>query len=143
LLIAGECYDDISFYTNIIREHEIEGNVILKPDYIPASEVKNYFGAADLVVQPYRDATQSGVTQIAYHFERPMLVTEVGGLAEIVPHLKVGYVVQPNPKAIADAIVHFYTNKLEAEFSANVAIEKNRFLWSTFVQGVNDLFVSL
>jgi len=143
LLIAGECYDDLSFYTNLIKEYEIEGNVIFKADYIPASEVKNYFAAADMVVQPYRSATQSGVTQIAYHFERPMLVTEVGGLAEIVPHLKVGYVVPPTPKSIADAIVHFYTNNLEAEFSSNAAVEKNRFLWSTFVQGVTELFVSL
>jgi D-inositol-3-phosphate glycosyltransferase len=143
LLVAGECYEDLAFYTDIIKEHEIEGQVILKADYIPASEVKNYFGAADLVVQPYRSATQSGVTQIAYHFERPMLVTEVGGLAEIVPHMKVGYVVQPDSKAIADAIVHFYTNNLGSEFSANIAIEKKRFLWSTFVEGVNDLYQEL
>jgi len=143
LLVAGECYEDMTFYTNIIKEHEVEGQVILKADYIPASEVKNYFGAADLVVQPYRSATQSGVTQIAYHFERPMLVTDVGGLAEIVPHLKVGYVVQPDSKAIADAIVHFYTHNLGPEFSANIAVEKKRFLWSTFVEGVNDLFQEL
>ena len=72
-----------------------------------------------------------------------MLVTNVGGLPEIVPHMKVGYVVPPSPKAIADALVHFYANNLEAEFSANAAIEKKRFLWSSFVQGVSELFVSL
>ncbi len=143
LLVAGECYDDLDYYTNIIKENEIGGNIIFKADYIPSLEVKNYFAAADMVVQPYRTATQSGVTQIAYHFERPMLVTDVGGLPEIVPHMKVGYVVKPSPKEIADAIVHFYANDLEGEFSANAAIEKKRFLWSSFVQGVNELFVSL
>lgn len=140
LLVAGECYEDIAYYNNIIKENRIEGNVVIKADFIPATEVKNYFCAADLIVQPYRTATQSGVTQIAYHFERPMLVTDVGGLAEIVPHLKAGYVVQPTPEAIADALVHFYTNDKEKEFTANVISEKKRFLWSTFVQGVSELY---
>ena len=142
LIVAGECYDDISFYTNIIQELELENTVIMKGDFIPANDVKNYFCAADLVVQPYRTATQSGVTQVAYHFNRPMLVTDVGGLAEIVPHQKVGYVVQPNPEAIADAIVDFYTNNREAEFSANTAIEKKRFSWISFVEGVTELYKS-
>lgn len=140
LFVAGECYDDLSFYTNIIKENRIEGSVVIKADYIPASEVKNYFCAVDMVVQPYRTATQSGVTQIAYHFEKPMLVTDVGGLAEIVPHLKVGYVVKPTPLAIADAIVHFYENDLEKEFIVNVISEKKRFLWDAFVQGVSELY---
>lgn len=143
LLVAGECYEDVNYYFKFIKEHNIEGSVILKADYIPASEVKNYFNAADMIVQPYRTATQSGVTQIAYNFERPMLVTDVGGLAEIVPHLKVGYVVEPAPIAIADALVHFFTNNLEAEFSKNAAIEKGRFLWSTFVEGIADLYKKL
>ena len=99
-------------------------------------EVKYYFCAADLVVQPYKTATQSGISQIAYHFERPMLVTNVGGLPEIVPNGVVGYVVEPNATAIADAILDFYDNKKEAFFSENVAIEKKRFSWKNMVDGI-------
>jgi D-inositol-3-phosphate glycosyltransferase len=80
--------------------------------------VRHYFCAADLVVQPYKHATQSGVTQVAYHFDKPMVVTNVGGLAELVPHGEVGYVVEPKPKAIAEAIVDFYSTEKGATFSA-------------------------
>lgn len=143
LIVAGECYEDILFYKNIVKANKIESNVLFKADYIPSSEVKNYFCAADMIVQPYRAATQSGVTQIAYHFEKPMLVTDVGGLPEIIPHLKAGYVVKPAVNAIADAIVHFYDNKMQEQFTENVKIEKKRFLWSTFIDGVNSLYQNL
>jgi glycosyltransferase involved in cell wall biosynthesis len=92
-----------------------------------------------MITQTYRTATQSGVTQIAYSFDRPMLVTNVGGLAEIVPHNKVGYVTSGNPIAIADAIVDFYTNNKEAEFTINTSIEKKRFSWGSFVNGIEQL----
>lgn len=139
LIVAGEYYEDCSYYENIINQNNIK-NVILKTNYIPSEEVKNYFCAADIVVQPYRTATQSGVTQIAYHFERPILVTNVGGLAEIVPDNKVGYVTEPSPKSIADAIIHFYEIKKEEEFARNVSLEKHRFTWTAMVQGIQDLF---
>ena len=81
------------------------------------------------MAQPYKTATQSGITQIAYHFERPMLVTNVGGLAEIVPHGKVGYVVNPNANDIADALVDFIDHKQESDFSAGIAEEKTKYTW--------------
>ena len=111
----------------------------MKSDFIPADIVKDYFCAADMITQTYRTATQSGVTQIAYSFDRPMLVTNVGGLAEIVPNNKVGYVTSQNPIAIADAIVDFYTNNKEAEFMINTSTEKKRFSWESFVDGVEQL----
>ena len=89
----------------------ISEQVILKTDYIPNAEVPNYFNAADIVVQPYKSATQSGVAQIAYHFNKPMLVTNVGGLSEIVPHMKVGYVVSANPEEISTALIDFFSNQ--------------------------------
>jgi glycosyltransferase involved in cell wall biosynthesis len=140
LIIAGEYYEDAAPYNAIIRQNGLESRVILKTEYIPPEEVRYYFCAADLVAQPYRTATQSGVTQIAYHFEKPMLVTNVGGLPEIVPHNKAGYVTAIDPKAIADAIIDFYSNNKEQEFVRNTIVEKQRFLWSTFVEGVMGLY---
>ena len=139
LIIAGEFYDDKMEYTDMITNLGIEDNIIMKSDFIPAEKVKNYFCAADMITQTYRTATQSGVTQIAYSFDRPMLVTDVGGLAEIVPNNKVGYVTSQNPIAIADAIIDFYTNNKEAEFTINTSAEKKRFSWESFVDGVEQL----
>ncbi|MGQ0828634.1 MAG: glycosyltransferase [Bacteroidota bacterium] len=143
LIVAGEYYEDPSFYNQIIEKNDLKNSVILKTEYIPSEEVRYYFSACDMVTQPYRSATQSGVTQIAYHFEKPMLVTNVGGLPEIVPHNKVGYVTEIKPKAIADAIVDFYSNNKEQAFIQNVMIEKQRFLWSSFVKGVQGLYNNL
>jgi glycosyltransferase involved in cell wall biosynthesis len=140
LIVAGEYYEDAEYYKNIIKKNELENNIILKTEYIPSEEVRYYFCACDMVTQPYRSATQSGVTQIAYHFEKPMLVTNVGGLPEIVPHNKVGYVTEINSKSIADAIVDFYSNNKEQVFIQNVINEKSRFLWSTFVKGMQELY---
>lgn len=140
LIIAGEYYEDSSYYNQIIEKNKLRDNIILKTEYIAPEEVRYYFCAADLIVQPYRNATQSGVTQIAYHFERPMLVTNVGGLPEIVPDNKVGYVTEVGSKAIADALLDFYTNNKEQLFTENVKTEKQRFLWSTFVEGILDLY---
>ena len=88
----------------------------MKSSFISADEVKNYFCAADLITQTYKTATQSGITQIAYHFDRPMLVTDVGGLSEIVPHLKVGYVTKKDSLDIANCIYDFYNNNREDTF---------------------------
>lgn len=140
LIVAGEYYEDAAPYNEIIRKNKLENSVILKTEYIASAEVGHYFSAVDMVVQPYRNATQSAVTQIAYHFEKPMLVTRVGGLPEIVPHNKVGYVTEINATSIADSIVDFYNNNREEEFIENTIIEKERFLWSTFVKGVEGLY---
>jgi D-inositol-3-phosphate glycosyltransferase len=140
LIVAGEYYEDAASYNEIIRKNTLESAVVLRTEYIPSEEVRYYFSACDMVAQPYRTATQSGVTQIAYHFEKPMLVTRVGGLPEIVPDKKVGYVTDIDPVSIADAIVDFYSNQREAEFTKNTITEKQRFLWSTFVEGVQTLY---
>jgi glycosyltransferase involved in cell wall biosynthesis len=143
LIIAGEFYDNKEEYSDMISDLGIAKDIIIKSDFIPAEEVKNYFCAADMITQTYRTATQSGITQIAYSFERPMLVTDVGGLAEIVPHHKVGYVTSQQPIEIADAILHFYTKNKEQEFSVNTKHEKKRFSWGSFVNGVEDLMNSI
>src|SRR5690606_27010715 len=91
--------------------------------------VRLYFSAADLVVQPYRTATQSGISQIAYHFEKPMIVTNVGGLPEIVTDGVSGYVVAPEPGAIARAIRDFFENGRAEAMQKGVKEEKERFSW--------------
>ncbi|OWY22515.1 glycosyl transferase family 1 [Sphingobacteriales bacterium UPWRP_1] len=137
LLVAGEYYHDQSYYTQLIADLQLQNTVTLHPQFIPNQEVKYYFCAADMVVQPYRTATQSGISQMAYQFERPMLVTDVGGLAEIVPHGEAGYVVKPeSPEAIADALLDFYDNHREAGFSAAAARHKNRFTWDAMASGI-------
>jgi D-inositol-3-phosphate glycosyltransferase len=139
LIVAGEFYDNKEEYISQIDVLGIKDSIILKSDFIPEEKVKDYFCASDMITQTYRTATQSGVTQIAYHFERPMLVTNVGGLAEIVPHNKVGYVCDINTKDIADCIVAFYIENKEKEFSINTKIEKKRFSWESLVEGIDNL----
>lgn len=143
LLVAGEFYDEKKGYDEIIIKNDLSDNVIFKSGFIPSDDVCNYFCAADMIVQPYRSATQSGITQIAYNFERPMLVTNTGGLPEIVPDKKVGYVVEPSGKEIADAIIDFYQNDREEGFSLQAKKEKQRFSWDFFVQGLEKLALTL
>ncbi len=139
LIVAGEFYDNKEEYIAQINSLNILDYVILRTDFILEDQVKDYFCASDMITQTYRTATQSGVTQIAYHFEKPMLVTNVGGLAEIVPHNKVGYVCDIDTKQIADYIVEFYTENKEEEFSDNTKEEKKRFTWKVLVEGIDNL----
>jgi D-inositol-3-phosphate glycosyltransferase len=139
LLVAGEYYESAELYEQLIAKYSLQDNVLLHTRFIPNDEVKYYFSAADMVVQPYRRATQSGISQMAYHFERPMLVTNVGGLPEIVPHNHVGYVTEPNPTAIAAAIVSFYAQNREQEFAQNVAAQKHLFSWQAMTEGILQL----
>ncbi|MDX5421287.1 MAG: glycosyltransferase [Hymenobacteraceae bacterium] len=139
LIVAGEFYEDAAPYHTLIEQLQLQDRLVLHTDFIPNASVRHYFCAADLVVQPYKHATQSGVTQVAYHFDKPMVVTNVGGLAELVPNGEVGYVVEPQPQAIAGAILQFYTYGEAAALSEHVSRYKKRFSWSRFVQAVWEL----
>lgn len=136
LLVAGEFYTDSKPYYKLIQDGGLENNVIMSNDFIPDSKVARYFCSADVVVQPYKTATQSGVTQIAYHFNKPMITTDVGGLAEIVPHEKVGYVIKPEVKEISKSIVKFYEEEKEIEFTKNVIKEKENYSWDKMTDKV-------
>lgn len=139
LIIAGEFYTDRAVYDKLIDDLKIVDNVILHTDFIPNSEVGTYFCASNLIVQPYKSATQSGITQVAYHFNKAMVVTNVGGLSEIVPKGKAGYVVEPNELDIANAILDFFENNREAELTKGVEEEKKRFSWDVMVESINEL----
>ncbi len=133
LIIAGEYYDSPEEYQNLIKNNKLEEAVVQATDFIPDSKVSSYFCASDMVVQTYKTATQSGVTQIAYYYHKPMLVTDVGGLAELVPDQKVGYVSDINEKDIADKILDFYTNNREQTFIDNIKTERERFSWDSMI----------
>lgn len=136
LIVAGEFYNNSETYFELEKELGLEGKIIWRTDFIADEQVKNYFCASDIIVQPYKTATQSGVTQIAYHFEKPMLVTNVGGLPEIVPNGKVGYSVEPEAEVIADAINDFYSNGRYAEFVENIKEEKKKYSWDRMLENV-------
>jgi glycosyltransferase involved in cell wall biosynthesis len=142
LIIAGEFYEDEKSYHEQIKRLDISDQLILKTAFIPDSEVKYYLCAADSVIQPYRNATQSGVTPLAYHFEKPMIVTNVGGLPSLVPDEKAGIVVEPEPTAIAKGILKFYQLG-ENYFIPHLRNEKQKYSWAnmlnTIIQLANDL----
>ena len=136
LIVAGEFYNNAEQYEELERELGLQGRIIWHREFVPDEEVRYFFSAADLIAQPYKSATQSGVTQIAYHFERPMLVTDVGGLAEIVPHGKVGYVVRPEVEAIADALAEWAASDKTEAFSQGLKEEKRKYSWEKMTEAV-------
>jgi glycosyltransferase involved in cell wall biosynthesis len=135
LLIAGEFYEDKTLYLELIDKLGIKDSLILHTDFIVDSEVKYYLCAADCVVQPYRNATQSGVTPLAYHFEKPMIVTNVGSLPAMVPDKKAGLVAEPNPEDIAEKILNFFQLG-EHYFLPHLREEKRKYTWSKMVQEI-------
>lgn len=140
LLIVGEFYDDEKKYRQKVRDLNLESCIRFVSEYVPNDQVRLYFSAADVVVLPYLSATQSGITQIAYNFDKPVIATNVGGLAEVIIHEKTGYVVPPNdPQALAQAIIRFYEANKEPEFAENVHKEKVKYSWDAFIRTIEEL----
>ena len=139
LLVAGEYYSNEEKYQKQIKDLGLQQDIIIVNQFIKDSEVGRYFCAADIIAQPYKNATQSGVTQIAYHFETPILVTNVGGLPEMVPHNKVGYVTEKDPNAIAEALNDFYNNQKSNEFVNNIKEEKKKYFWDKLTAKIINL----
>ena len=134
LIIAGEFYEDEEKYRAQIAANGLKERVLLRNEFIPDGDLRKYFGAADLIVQPYKTATQSGVTQVAFHFEKPMLVTNVGGLGEIVHDHKMGYACEPTAEAIAADIVDYFQNKRQEAYTAYLQKEKTKYAWSNMAR---------
>ncbi len=138
LLVAGEFYEDESEYRKLVDSLQIGSRVVLHNHFISDSEVRNYLCAADCVVQPYRDATQSGVTPLAYHFDKPMIVTNVGGLPSLVPHERSGLICEPQPDSIASAIIRFYQLG-ERYFIPHLREEKKKYSWQNLTAAIKKL----
>jgi D-inositol-3-phosphate glycosyltransferase len=140
VIVAGEFYEDDEPYRDLIKKHNLENEIILYDHFIKDNEVPLFFCASDLVIQPYKTATQSGVTQIAFYFEKPMLVTDVGGLREIVESGKCGYVVKPEPELIAEAIIDFFDNNRMKQFTEGVKKEKDKFSWDKMTASILEVY---
>ncbi|RBL91524.1 glycosyltransferase [Chitinophaga flava] len=138
-IVAGEYYEDAAPYEQLLQELQLGDRVLMHTDFIPTDAVKNYFCAADLVVQPYKSATQSGISQIAYHFEKPMVVTRVGGLLEMVPDGVVGFQCEPDPASIAEAIEKYFMDNREADMTAALQQEKLKYSWSRLAKEIHTL----
>ncbi len=140
LLIVGEFWECKNKYVNLIKKLGISACVKIIDKYIPNEEVANYFTRADVVVLPYLEATQSGVIQLAYSFNKPVITTSVGGLAEVVEHDKTGFVVPPrNSRALAIALSTYFTNGCQERFSRAIQAQHSRFRWSHFVDAIEEL----
>lgn len=140
LIVAGEFYEDKKPYLNLIQEEGLTNHVILFDRFINDDEVAAFFSACELVVQPYRSATQSGVTQIAYHFEKPMVVTNVGGLKEIVPDGKCGYISIPDPPSLANAITRYFSERFSINFIQHIFEEKKKYSWDKMTAGITYIY---
>ena len=142
LLIVGEFYEDEKKYRAMIHRHGLENCIQIHSQYIPNDEVATFFSAADVVVLPYISATQSGIIQIAYHFNKPVITTHVGGLSEVVIHGHTGFVIPPNnPDALTKAVMEFYNKHCEEEFAKNISEEKRQYSWDKFIERLETLFV--
>ncbi len=134
LIIAGEFYEDEDKYRAQIAQLGLADRVIIRNEFIPDGDLRKYFGAADLIVQPYKTATQSGVTQVAFHFEKPMLVTNVGGLGEIVHDHQMGYACEPTAEAIANDVSDYFTNNRQEAYTSYLQKEKTKYTWSKMTE---------
>jgi len=135
VLIAGEFYEDEKNYQPLLNDPALKDHLILHTHFIANTEVKYYLCAADCVIQPYRSATQSGVTPLAYHFEIPMIVTNVGGLPSLVPDKKVGLVAEPNAESIAEKITEYF-DLGEDHFLPFLKEEKKKYSWKVMVSAI-------
>lgn len=140
LLIVGEFYEPREKYDTMISELGLTDRVTIVDQFIPNAEIKYYFSAADLIIQTYKTASQSGVSQIAYHFERPILVTNAGGLSEFVLDGQTGYITEQDPEDIARSIVDYFANHREEEFSHHMRLEKPKYSWKVFGDKIVALF---
>ena len=143
LIIAGEFYTDRAVYDKLIAQSRHKERIHRFHNFIADEDVKYFFCAADAVVQPYKHATQSGVTQIAYHFEVPMIVTNTGGLSEMVPNDIVGYVTETDPQQLANAIDRIGSQETQQRFRENIREEKKRFSWSRMTKTLLDMYARI
>ncbi|MBR5206272.1 MAG: glycosyltransferase [Alistipes sp.] len=143
LIIAGEFYTSREPYIEQIKRLDLGDEVILHDIFVPDDRVKYYFSAADCVVLPYKTATQSGVTQICYNFCTPVIVTNVGGLAEIIPNGRVGYVCEPSAAGVAKALENIYKDDNIAHFAEAMSEERKRFTWQGMCDHIEELYSML
>jgi len=140
LVVAGEFYDAEQSYRDQLRDLRLEAAVTLCSEYLPNERVPLFFSAADAVILPYLSATQSGIAQIAFYYDLPVIATDVGGLAEVVRDGQTGLIVPPaDPQALAAAILRFYNEQQESRLRDGVRREKERYSWAHLREAIEDL----
>ena len=137
LMVVGDFGSDREQYQQLIEDLGIQDKILVKDGYTPDREVERYFAASDLVVLPYETATQSGIVQIAYGFTKPVIVTNVGGLPEVVTDDRTGLIVEPKDvNGLADAIIRYYEGNREQEFITHIREEEYRFSWDRMTETI-------
>jgi len=140
LVIAGEAWDDVERYKKNVQTLNLKDKVSFHDHYIPNEDVSNYFVAADLVVVPYTSASQSGIIQLAYGFQRPVVVSKVGGLPEVVVHEKTGYIVEPGSSSqIANSVIHFFSTGQESVMSKHIKAKQKNYSWLEMVKTIDEI----
>lgn len=143
LLVAGDFAGNREEYDKLIEENSIGKNVYITDGHIPIGEVEKFFAACDMVILPYESATQSGVIQVAYSFDKPVLATRVGGLPDVVFDMETGYLVEPKkPEQIARAIIDFYENDRCKQFEEGIKREAYRYSWERMERVISDLVIN-
>lgn len=143
LLIVGEFWTDKQKYLRLIKELDLEDSIIIIDQYIPNEDVGLYFRVAHLVVQPYTSATASGIIQIAFGFNKPVIATKVGSLSDVVEDGKTGYLVEPGSShELAKAIIKFFQENRMEMFSENIQKENEKFSWERMVELIEDVAFS-
>ena len=140
LLVVGDLKNNQDYYFDIMYEYRLKNNIIFVDEYVPNNVVSLYFSASSIVAQPYKEVNQSGILQVAYHFDKPILITNVADEGNSIPNKKVGYVINPNVTEIADALFDFFDQKRETEMVDNVKIEKKKYAWSNMTNIISELY---
>jgi glycosyltransferase involved in cell wall biosynthesis len=144
LVIAGEIYGDFGKYQKLIDNYKINNKISLFIRYINDPEVPTFFSAADVCILPYKSATQSGIVQVAYNYNLPVIASNVGGLSEIIDHQKNGFLVEPNrPNILAGVIEEYFTKGLYERFSKNIKEKKVKYSWSVFSDSLIEFYKTL
>ncbi len=141
ILAIGDCYENPEPYSNMINEYKINDIFDLRFEFVPHNKVRLYFSAADIIVLPYKSATQSGIVPVAYHFNKPVVVTNVGGLGEIVQEGKTGYVSNPDSVEIANSIIEYFSNSDKVNFKENIKKYNKNFSWDKFIEIIQRIVV--
>lgn len=142
LLIAGECYEKPEPYSALIAQSAHKSRIIWHRQFIKDEAVPTYFCAANISAQTYRQATNSGVSMLAYYYQIPLLVTATGGLQDIVPHNKAGYCVPVDISKISEYLLLYFKNQMEPKFKQGIAIEREKYQWSVFLNALQSLYSS-
>ena len=138
IMVVGECYENEYKYIQMAKDNNVEDVIDFNFEFVPNENVKHFFCASDLVVLPYKRATQSGIIPIAYHFNKPVVVSNVGGLPENVKDTKTGIICEPNPESIANGILNYFDSYL-FNYKENIKEYKKQYTWKTFTEKIMEL----